>query len=476
MKEGMRTTILFLIMGIFGSYASAQNVWTIERALQHARENNLEILQARLGIQRAQVDLKAIRQQRIPSLSFSSNLSNSIGRTIDPTTNAFTTENNYNQSANINSGVQLFNGGLVHKQVRQAQFAEQQAMLQVAETEEDIQLLVVQQFFQVMFTKENVALSEANMQLLVEQQNRIAAEVNAGSKPQNELLEIQAEVARSEQQVIAADNQYNLAVLQFKQLLRIPVEEQIEFQLPPVADVLPNELDLLSIPELRDRALAMAPSLQAAELRVESASLGIQMAKSQYYPRLSLGGSLSTNFSTARRMSIPTGSTISNQTVYLDGNPVTVGFESPTFRLDPIPYADQLNENWGLGFGLQLTIPIYTQGNTSANVQQARINYQSAQLQKEQQVNMYTEELERNIADLKSSYRSYLAAEKTLEASTRFFNNIELSYNVGASTSFELINAQNRKEEAQTNFLISKYEYLARKRGLMIYLKYETLE
>ena len=247
MKEGMRTTILFLIMGLFGSYASAQNVWTIERALQHARENNLEILQARLGIQRAQVDLKAIRQQRIPSLSFSSNLSNSIGRTIDPTTNAFTTENNYNQSANINSGVQLFNGGLIHKRVQNAQLLRQQAEMQVAATEDDILLMVVQQFFQVMFTKENLAMTEANNQLLIEQENRVAAEVNAGAKPANELLEIQAEVARSEQQVIAAENQFTLAVLLFKQLLRLPVDEEIEFQLPPVEDVEPSEIDLLSI-------------------------------------------------------------------------------------------------------------------------------------------------------------------------------------------------------------------------------------
>ena len=106
--------------------------------------------------------------------------------------------------------------------------------------------------------------------------------------------------------------------------------------------------------------------------------------------------------------------------MYLDGNPVTVGFETPSFRLESIPYGDQLNENWGLGFGLQLTVPIYSQGTTSANVQQARINYQTAQLQKEQQVNNYTEELETTIADLKSSFRSYLAAEKTLAASSRF--------------------------------------------------------
>lgn len=467
----MRKYLALLFFGVSGIAAFGQDVWTIERAMQHATENSLQIIQSRYETQRAEVDLSAIKQQRIPSLSFSSNLSNSIGRTIDPTTNDFTTESNYNQSANINAGVQLFNGGLIHKRVQNAKLSLQQARLEVEATEEDVQLLVVQQFFQTLFNKENATMAAANIRLLQEQESRVAAEVNAGSKPQNELLEIQAEVALSQQQLIDAENQYHLAKLQFKQLLRLPVEEEIDVRIPEAGEIGPNDIEMLSLPDLRRRALAVSPEVMAADVRVESAALGIGIAKTQYYPSLSLGGSLSTNFSTARRTSIPTGTNISNQTVYIDGNPVSVGFENPTFRFEPIPYGNQLNDNWGLGFGLQLSIPIYSQGSVQANVEQARINYQSAQLAKEQQVQVVTEELERNISDLKSSYRSYLASEKTLEASSRFFDNIELSYNVGAATSFELINAQNRKEDAEINFLIAKYEYLARKRSLQIYLK-----
>ncbi len=451
----------------------AQEVWTIDRAMQHAREHSLQIVQARFQTRMAEVDLRSVKQRRIPSLSFSSNLSNSIGRTIDPTTNDFTTESNYNQSANLNAGVQLFNGGLLNKQIQSARLAQREAEKQVEATEEDILLMVVQQFFQALLTKENTTMAAANLSLLQEQESRVNVEVEAGSRPVNDLLEIQAEVALSEQQLIDAENQRDLALLQLKQLLRLPVEEEIEVQLPKADDIGPDLTELLSMTELRNRALAVSPEVQAADIRVENAALGIRIAKSQYYPSVSLGGSLSTNFSTARQNAIVTGSTIDNQTVFLNGNPVMVGFESPTYRFESIPYGSQLNDNWGLGFGLQLSVPIYSQGSVSASVQQARINHQSAQIQKEQQVQVFTEELERNIADLKSSYRSYLASEKTLDASTRFFNNIDLSYNVGASTSFELINAQNRKEDAEINFLISKYEYLARKRALQIYLKTE---
>lgn len=467
----MRLFVAFiLIICGWTSNLEGQEVWTLHRALEYAEENSLQIIQARYDIRRAEIDLASVRQQRIPSLSFSSNLNNSIGRTIDLTTNDFTTESNYNQSANFNTGVQLFNGGLIHKQMQNARLSQQQANFQEEATKEDVLLSVVQLFFQALYSSENVNLAKANLQLIKDQEVRTQAEVSAGSKPHNELLQIQAEVAASEQQLIAAENQQDLAELQFKQLLRLPIDADISMQLPHAEDIQPNETDLLSLTELRERALAISPSIMLAEKQVESAALGVKIARSQYYPSLSLGGSMNTNWSSARRNAISTGTTIVNQTVYLDGNPFTAGFENPTFRHESIPYSNQIKDNWGLGFGLQLSVPIYSQGNIKANVQRAQVNYSAAQIQKEQQEQQFTQEFEQTILDLKSSYRSYLASEKTLDASTRFFENIKLSFNVGASTSFELINAQNRKEDAEINFLISKYDYLARKRSLEIYL------
>lgn len=466
----MKIIFTFLVVGFVLVNLDGQEVWTLDRALKRAEEYSLQILQARNDIDRAELDLKTIRQERIPSLSFSSGLSNNIGRTIDPTTNTFTTENNYNQSANLNAGVQLFNGGLTQKRVEDARLGNKLAALQVAESKEDVMLAVVQQFFQTMLTAENVTLAAANLKLMEEQERRVEAEVTAGAKPENELLEIQAEVALSDQRLIQAQNQNALANLQFKQMLRLPVEQDITLVLPPAEGIQPGEADLLSISNLREKALAVSPVVRSAESQVDRAELGIRIAKSRYYPSLSLGGSLSTNYSSARLQSIQTGTTVQNQTVFIDGNPIAVGFENPMFRFESVPYSQQLGDNWGLGFGLQLSVPIYSQGSVKANVQNARINLQAVKIQKEQRVQNVTENLERTITDLKSAFRSYIAAEKTLTASTKFFENVKLSYEIGASNSFELINAQNRKEEAEINFIISKYDYLAREKSLGIYL------
>ncbi|HLU93483.1 MAG TPA: hypothetical protein VKZ54_05130, partial [Membranihabitans sp.] len=63
----MRKYLALLFFGVSGIAAFGQDVWTIERAMQHATENSLQIIQSRYETQRAEVDLSAIKQQRIPS-------------------------------------------------------------------------------------------------------------------------------------------------------------------------------------------------------------------------------------------------------------------------------------------------------------------------------------------------------------------------------------------------------------------------
>lgn len=461
--------LIFFLWSVL--FSEAQEIWTLDQSLRYAEENSLMILLALNDIGRAEADLAVARQRRIPSLSFSSSFNMSLGRTIDPTTNEFTTERYSNQSGGLSSGVQLFNGGAIHNQIRDARMAERQAHLDVAATKQDVQLAVVQQFFQALFSRENVYVAESNLQMLREQEKRTSEEVRAGSKPNNELLEIQAEVAAAEQRLIQSQNQYDMGILQFKQLLRLPADEEIELAFPLEDEDQIEETDLLSLPQLRDRALAVAPSLHAARVQVDRAKAGIGLAKSQYYPSLSLGGSFNSNFSSVRQQSFLTGTEITDQTVYFQGDPVSIGFESPVYRFESIPYLDQIRENWGLALGLQLSVPIYSQGQTRANVQRAKINHIMAEIQEEQQTQRLTEDIERNLTDLKASFRSYVAAQKAMEASSRFFENVQLSFEIGASTSFELINAQTRKEEAEVNLLVARYEYLARKKSLAIYLQ-----
>src|SRR5690625_7738262 len=114
------------------------------------------ILLSMNDIRRAEADLSVARQRRVPSLNFTSSFNMSLGRTIDPTTSEFTTERYSNQSGGLSSGVQLFNGGAIHNQIRDARMAGKQGRLDVAATQPAVQLAAVQQCFQALISRETV--------------------------------------------------------------------------------------------------------------------------------------------------------------------------------------------------------------------------------------------------------------------------------------------------------------------------------
>src|SRR5690625_647975 len=134
----MKNIGLFLILLLSSGGLIGQELWTLDRALHHAEENSLMILLSMNDIRRAEADLSVARQRRVPSLNFTSSFNMSLGRTIDPTTNEFTMERYSNQRGGLAWGVQLFKGGAIKNQVRDARMDEKQAHRDVAATQQEI--------------------------------------------------------------------------------------------------------------------------------------------------------------------------------------------------------------------------------------------------------------------------------------------------------------------------------------------------
>src|SRR5690625_7930701 len=111
----MKNIGLFLILLLSSGGLIGQELWTLDRALHHAEENSLMILLSMNDIRRADAGLSVARQRRVPSLNFTSSFNLSLGRTIDNTTNAFTTVRYSNQSVGFSCCYPLINWGFGYK-------------------------------------------------------------------------------------------------------------------------------------------------------------------------------------------------------------------------------------------------------------------------------------------------------------------------------------------------------------------------
>ena len=165
-------------------------------------------------------------------------------------------------------------------------------------------------FITVVFNKEQ--LENAKFQLTSSQQQyeRTKVQVEVGALPKSNELNLDAQVATNELNVITRENTLTLSLLQLKQALQLPASTPLDVVVPEL------EVEDLVLDQDRDQIYEIArntmPEIKSAAIRIESANYGVKAARGNLYPRLSLSGSINSNYSSAsdRARFIPDGGTL----------------------------------------------------------------------------------------------------------------------------------------------------------------------
>ncbi len=448
---------------------SGGQVWTLEQCIRYAREHNLGLKQSEVAVRSAAIDRRQAIESRFPSLNFSTSAGMSFGRTIDPTTNAFETQSLATNGYSLNSGVLLFNGNRINNTIRQAGVDVQAAAKDLEAAVNDLSLQVAQAYLAVLFSQENLETARRTLALTQEQSGQTEKLVSAGARPRGELLEIQSQVARDERLLITAENNLRLDWLSLRQLLQLPDATVLEIEKPDI-DI--EALEIVTDGEQVYRtALQTQPQVEAGRYRYESALLGERIARSAYYPTLSLFGNFSTNYSSlARQIDGYSLALSAPAPVILDGETKQVQFFQTVPNLVNQPFLSQFNQNLGVGVGVQLSVPIYSNGTTRAAVERARLNQYSVENRNQQVLLDLKNNVERAIADARGGRAAYQAALRSEAAAERAFSDADKRYNLGGSAVFEYTSARTRLDTARIESLVAKYDYIFRLKIIDFYL------
>ncbi len=98
-----RTTGITLFFIAIGAVAKAQDIWSLERAVQYAVDNNISVKQADVRARLTALTLKQSQLMQYPTASLSASAGLNAGRSIDPTTNQFTNTQLFNSSFSLQS-------------------------------------------------------------------------------------------------------------------------------------------------------------------------------------------------------------------------------------------------------------------------------------------------------------------------------------------------------------------------------------
>lgn len=412
---------------------------SLQEAVDIGVENNLTLKRSQLDQLNSEAGLMEAKGQRLPSLSASSSGRFSWGRSINPTTNLFESRRIGSFNVSGNSNVLLFQGGQVTNSIRQAKVNVEAGSFNVEATQNDITLNIINLFVNVVFAKEQVNVAESQLGTSNDQLLRTTSLVEAGSLPLSEKLDLQAQKATSELEVINAKNNLRLAKLNLAQQLFIPFTEDFDVSVPDL-EVEDYPLENISAGEIYAIALETMPEVKAASLAMESADYGVKIAKSNFYPSLGLGASLVSN--------------------YVDRT-----------QFGPIEsFNTQLNKNLSQGAGLNLNIPIFSNFRNKASLQRARVQRSLSEVQSLEVKAQLRQDIETSYTNAYSSHQSYEASIIRVTSLEEAFRMAQQRYNVGAINAVDFQVAQSNLFNAQADLLNAKYEYIFRVKVLDFYL------
>lgn len=468
----MRRLLLlsFLISACIG-VSMGQNIWGLERCVNYALENNITIKQFKLNEIQNDILYKQSKRDRLPTLNGSSGLQVSWGRNIDPITNVFESQTVGFNSHSLNTGTMLYNGNNVNNNIAKSELALQESRARTQQLSNDVSLNVVTAYMNAVFEQERAVNAASQLEISRRQLDRVLKMIEAGSLPETDRYDFESQVAQDEQALIIAENLVTTTLLTLKQLLQLPPDTEMLLERPDI-DIPDVDPDIYTFEEVYSTALNTQPSIKADQLSQSISELDIELARSQFYPSLSIGGSLSTTFATIAKQIDGFQSTIIPQPgVFINGEPVRFETQAnlPT-GTSKIPYFNQLDQNLGLGFGVQLNVPIYNRGQNKTNVELARLNAENVRLTNASNKETLRSNVLTAVTQAKAGKREYEATLATKEALETAYQNAERKFEVGSANTYELTEAKNRFDVAVNNLLIAKYDYIFRLKVIDYYL------
>ncbi len=444
--------LILLGMVLFSINIAAQELWSLEKCINYAFENNLQIKQSILDANSSDLDLRQSKLNMVPSLNARLSQNYNWGRNLDPQTNLYTTEQTQQFYTNLNSEVTLFDGLQQINNVRQKQFDYLAKKYDSDKIMNDISLNIAASYLLILFNIELLNNTQRQVDISKEQIERTEKQVEAGAVAKGSLFDIQAQGASEEANLVSAKNNLMLSYLDLMQLLDLEASEEFDIEKPQFE--ISGAPTLLSPEIIFNKAVEIMPEIKSAEYSVQSAERSLAIAKGMRSPRLYASGQY--------------GSTFSDQIYPVIGNDPVTGV--PIFGDDVKPFSDQLTDNrfGSLFFGLQ--IPIFNGYQVSTNVHKSKIYKEAVDLNLQIEKNKLRKDIESSYADAIAAYQTYIARKKSVESFQEAFKYIEEKFDVGMVNSTDYNVAKIQLNNAESDLASAKYDYIFKTKILDFYL------
>ncbi len=323
------------------------------------------------------------------------------------------------QNIAASSSMTLYRAGYIRNNEASKNLLVQMADLSVQEAQNNITLNITQAYLNILMAEENIVALQEILTTTKTQLKQGDQLYKTGSISKLNYLQIQAQVAQYEYNLVAAQNNLRTYIVNLKQILQLPTD--YDFQIVKPESITVDE-NFKTLSEVQNMAQNQRPEVKYGELNIENSKTNLKMAQSSILPTLSLTGSISSNY------------------VYNNGN-----------------YFNQLGNNFFLPIGLSLGIPIYNNRIYRTAIEKSKIEIQQANLDLLNTKTVLNQQIEQAYISLQNSFSQYESASRQMDLNKQSYDIVTAQMKLGSIDYVQLQQQRLTYIQSIQNFLQAKY-------------------
>jgi len=414
--------------------AAAQKQWTLGECIEYALEHNISVKQSSLEVSQREVELENARLSRLPSIAASGSENLSFGRGLTED-NTYAHANTTNTTLSLGLGMPIFQGMKINNTVEARRLNLEAAEASLEKMKDDIRVAVAKAYVTILYDMEIAGVAAQQVRIDSAQVRRLEEMARIGKASSAEVAQQKASFGQSKLQAVQADNNLSLAILDLAQLLELESPEgfsvvRFDGEQPKAPLAQPDDIFA--------QAVGIKPGVKAEETLLKAAESNIKVAKSGYYPTLSLSGGLGTNYYTS-----------------------SLGKSAKFF--------EQLGNNFNQYVGLSLNIPIFNGFSARNSVRSAKITYDTQKLQLDNTKKSLYKEIQQAYYNALASESKYTKSESAVESAREAFALMEAKYESGKANITEFDQSKNKYMSAMSDLAQARYENIYLRKILDFY-------
>lgn len=402
------------------AFAGETVALNLDDAMLRAFRTNPTVSIAQYELDSARASYNAARQSRGISIS-ASHQTKRYGNDDAVEVNGNWTKGIGNKHSNgLTASLPIFTGGKLSGQIQKAKANFKYNEIGVQRTYNEMRSTVTSGYFDMLQADNMQKLSAESVTRLEDHLKNVQAQYDVGVVAKADVLRSQVELADAKQDLIKAENQYQLAEASLNRIVGLPMDTNLK---------LDNILVYTAYDRTMEDCLAYAaehrPELEQAKQNVEAYKGALKVARSGHMPQVAASASQS----------------------WSDTN-----------------WPGDENGNWGVGVSVEMNV--FDTGVTLSKIHGAEADLKNAEETYRDTVDSVNLDVRNNYLSLREAEKRISTTKLAVEQADEDYRIAQLRYMSGVGTNTDVLDAQVALTQAKTNYTKALYDYNTSKTAL----------